>query len=185
MKLKKIKGFKRRDLAKKFGELGFTNGVEIGVCHGTFSKVLCEENKNLELKSVDPYGRVYNDYRSDRLEKRNEYEGLYKHAKKLLEPYNTTIIRKPSMEYAVKVPHASIDFVYIDGSHEFDYVMTDIIEWGARVKTGGIISGHDYIDGVFKCDVIDAVNTYAEKHGIKVVYLTDERTPTWWFTKTW
>jgi len=45
----------REGLAKLFAEKGFTKGVEIGVMKGIYSKILCEANPNLELKSIDPY----------------------------------------------------------------------------------------------------------------------------------
>ena len=38
----------------------------------------------------------------------------------------------------------SLDFVYIDGNHEFRYIAEDIYEWTKKVKKGGIVSGHDY-----------------------------------------
>lgn len=179
-----VPDFKRRDLARLFYEKGFFRGAEIGVCHGTYSKVLCDEIPGVSLISVDPYRRVYNDYRSDKLELNNEYEALFDHATKLLEPYpNCRIVREESLDAVRDVPYESLDFVYIDGSHEFDYVITDIVEWAKRVKPGGIIAGHDYIQDKFKCDVIDAVNAYVKAHGIKDLKLTDERTSSWWFTR--
>jgi hypothetical protein len=181
----KVKGFKRRDLAKRFYKKGYTKGVEIGVCHGTYSKTLCHENPDLELKSVDPYGAVYNDYRSNRLEERGEYERLYDFASRVLKRYNCEIVRKTSLDASHDFASESIDFVYIDGSHEFDYVMTDLIIWGWKVRKGGIISGHDYIEGRFKVDIINAVQCYANRHGVKKIYLTDEKTPSWWFKRTW
>jgi len=172
----------RNSLAKKFAELGFTNGVEIGVCHGTYSKVLCKNNPKLKLKSIDPYTPVYEDSRTIKLGIKNQ-ENLFKEASKLLAPYNCEIVRELSMKAVLDFPYESIDFVYIDGSHKFDYVMEDIIEWGRRVKKGGIIAGHDY-NKTFK-DVVRAVNNYAYTHKVKVIYLTNNNTPSWWFKKVW
>jgi hypothetical protein len=183
MNIKKIKGKKRRHLAIDFCNLGFTKGVEIGTCHGTFAAVLCENNPNLMLKTIDPYIAVYQDRRTQRIGNEKQ-EGLYKQAKKRLKHYNCEIVRKHSLEAVIDYPYESIDFVYIDGSHEFDYVMCDIIEWGKRIKKGGIVSGHDYVKRS-KVRVIRAVDNYAEVHGVKEVYITDETSPTWWFKKTW
>ena len=173
--------FKRRDLARMFAERGFTKGVEIGVMQGAYSKTLCEENPNLTLSSIDPYKALYNEpetigWGDDGLEKR------FKDATKLLSSYNCEIIRKTSLEAVREFPYEYLDFVYIDGSHEFDYVMCDIIEWGKRVRKGGIISGHDYCKSYQ--DVIDAVDIYVKIHGAKL-HLTDENTPSWWFERTW
>jgi len=37
----------------------------------------------------------------------------------------------------------SIDFVFIDASHEYDAVSRDIAAWYPKVRRGGIIAGHD------------------------------------------
>ena len=38
----------------------------------------------------------------------------------------------------------SIDFIYIDGNHQYEYVKNDILNYFPKIKIGGIISGHDY-----------------------------------------
>lgn len=38
----------------------------------------------------------------------------------------------------------SLDFVYIDADHRGHGVMEDIYNWLPKVKTGGVIAGHDY-----------------------------------------
>jgi hypothetical protein len=179
-----LRGYTRDNLVADFARMGFNKGVEVGVRWGTFSKVMCEFNKNLVLKSVDPYNLVYQDMRSNRegLRLQKKY---FRAATNLLKPYpNCELVKKTSLEAVVDFPYESIDFVYIDGSHQFDYVMTDIIEWAKRVRKDGIISGHDYYHFI-QGDVVRAVDNYALIHGVKKIYLTDERTPTWWFKRTW
>ena len=43
-------------------------------------------------------------------------------------------------------PSRSLDFVYIDADHRFPFVAEDLYYWYWRVKRGGIIAGHDYLD---------------------------------------
>jgi hypothetical protein len=38
----------------------------------------------------------------------------------------------------------SLDFVYIDASHEYENVKNDLIYWYPKVKYGGVFAGHDY-----------------------------------------
>ena len=38
----------------------------------------------------------------------------------------------------------SLDFVFIDGNHEYDFVFSDIKNWLPTVKCGGVLAGHDY-----------------------------------------
>jgi hypothetical protein len=53
-------------------------------------------------------------------------------------------IRKSSIEAAEDFLDGSIDIVYIDANHDYEEVKKDIQAWLPKVKSGGIISGHDY-----------------------------------------
>lgn len=48
------------------------------------------------------------------------------------------------MEALALFPKRSLDFVYIDGNHQFGYVAMDLMKWADKVKRGGVICGHDY-----------------------------------------
>jgi len=39
----------------------------------------------------------------------------------------------------------SLDFVYIDGDHNYNAVVEDIEHWQPKIKSGGYIAGHDII----------------------------------------
>ena len=155
-------------------------GVEVGVRTGKFSEVICQEGKDIELLSVDPYDLPYRDIRSDKIGIENQLN-FYKEATERLEPYNCIVIKKESLDFVREIKYESLDFVYIDGCHQFDYVMCDIIEWAKRVKIGGIVSGHDFYS-FRNAEVVEAVNIYCKIHNIEI-NLTDERTPSWWFMK--
>lgn len=55
-------------------------------------------------------------------------------------------VRLPSVEAAKLFADKSIDFVFIDACHEYESVRDDIESWLPKVKNGGIIAGHDYVD---------------------------------------
>ena len=40
----------------------------------------------------------------------------------------------------------SVDFCFIDGDHEYEAVREDLRTWFPRIRDGGIIGGHDYIN---------------------------------------
>jgi len=63
--------------------------------------------------------------------------------------------------------------VYIDGAHDFDNVMLDLIHWVPKVKIGGIVSGHDYFYSE-SCKVPRAVDAYIFAHGIRNLHLTKD-----------
>lgn len=189
MMINRIKNKNRTDLAIMFGELGFKRGAEIGVRRGEYSETLCIHIKSLQkLYSVDPWDLVYEDPRSHS-EGKERQESYYQQAKARLSKYPVCeIVKKTSLEAVRDIPYESLDFVYIDGSHTFDYVMTDIIEWARRVRKGGIVSGDDYKFHRFG-NVIQAVDNYVEAHKIKVFNIMqpkeedDYPSPQWWFIK--
>lgn len=169
-------GFKRRQLSRMFKGVG----AEIGVRSGRFSEVICQEGDIKHLYSVDPYDLPYQDVRSHRIGLKRQLK-FYDQAVERLKKYNCSVIKKESLQAVQDIDYESLDFVYIDGSHQFDYVMCDIIEWSKRVKIGGIVSGHDYFK--FRdADVVAAIDIYCKIHKINI-QLTDERTPSWWFIK--
>jgi autotransporter strand-loop-strand O-heptosyltransferase len=51
----------------------------------------------------------------------------------------------------------SLDFVFIDGDHTYEGVIADIKAWYPKVRDGGIIAGHDYMNQS-GFGVIEAVN---------------------------
>ena len=47
---------------------------------------------------------------------------------------------------ALKFPDRYFDFVYIDAKHDFKSVYRDISLWKPKVRKGGLLCGHDYIN---------------------------------------
>jgi len=50
-------------------------------------------------------------------------------------------------EIAKSYANESLDFVWIDALHEYEYVKADIIAWLPKIKKGGYLGGHDYVEG--------------------------------------
>lgn len=158
----------RNDLPEFFKEMGFKVGVEIGVYKAEYSEVIAQSG--LELYSIDPW-RLYKDYGNSRGQKRLDEQ--YRQAQERLAPYpNAHIIRKTSMEALDDFKDGSLDFVYIDGNHQFAYVAEDIYHWAIKVKQGGVISGHDY--AYYKsnsicggCHAHEIVDAYVKAYSIQ------------------
>jgi hypothetical protein len=161
----------RRDFASIFADLGYTKGAEIGVERGRFSQYLCQKIPNLFLTCVDPWIP----YGANTQEKE---DSLYEHTIKRLEGMNVDVKRMTSLEASRIIPDGSLDFVYIDALHDFNSVMMDILLWVPKVRSGGIISGHDYCT-LYGFGVIPAVHAYTNAHGIYPVYTTFEPIPSW------
>uniref|UniRef100_A0A6M3J102 Putative methyltransferase n=1 Tax=viral metagenome TaxID=1070528 RepID=A0A6M3J102_9ZZZZ len=131
-------------LPKLFRELGYTLGAELGVFKGRFAKFLCKENGNLKLYAIDPW-KVYAEYPDH--ENQDYLDSVYAEARTRLKPYNCQIVIDTSKNALKRFDDRVLDFVYIDANHQYEYVKEDIREWSKKVKHGGIISGHDYVNG--------------------------------------
>jgi len=133
----------RDDLAGLFNELNLNVGVEIGVAGGRFSQILLEGHPNMQLTGVDPYLSYdeYFDFKTQEI-----ISGFIPSMKKRIDKHKDRfkLIQKTSLEAVKDFKDNSLDFVYIDGNHLFQYVVNDLAEWGKKIKSGGIISGHDF-----------------------------------------
>ena len=135
-----IPNYGRNNLGELFKELGFKVGVEVGTKRGQYAEELCKDHPDFKLFCIDPY-KSYSDY--NRIDTATN-EVYMKEAAELLKPYNVEFIRKYSMDAVKDFDDGSLDFVYIDGNHQFKYVTEDVYEWSKKVRVGGVISGHDY-----------------------------------------
>jgi len=148
--------------------------VEVGVWKGKSAAFMAVEiinsKKKIEFYAVDHF-KGSPEHQNDPFVKANTLkEECYKN----LEPVMGIVrmLPLPSLEAAAMFSDNSIDFVYIDGAHEYDALKADIIAWGPKVKTGGIIAGDDYGVGAHPDvrRVVDEIFPSAKKEGIVWVY---------------
>ena len=158
-----IPNFGRDLLTGLFSELEYKVGAEIGVLAGEYSELLCKNNPGLKLYGIDPY-IAYSQHKNQL-----QLDRFYSEARARLAPYpEYQFITKPSMEAVEGFEDDSLDFVYIDGDHDFLSVMADITSWSNKVKPGGIISGHDYIrrKNPTNHHVVEAIQSYVRDNKI-------------------
>jgi len=196
----RIKTSRRTGFLELFKELGFKVGAEIGVADGRYSKFLCSKIKGLKLFCIDPW-KAYGDY----VEQHDEAGQVilttnFEEAKKRLAPFNCEFIRKYSMDAVKDFKDESLDFVFIDGNHSFHYVINDIAEWSKKVRSGGIVAGHDFWTSSEKmyslayvptrdeeirlCQVKDAVLGWTKANEIKPWFVViGDKCPSWFWVK--
>jgi len=172
-------GFTREDLARLFAATGYTTGAEIGVADGRNSQTLCRNIPGLKLLCVDPWLKYPDNPRGG---PQTQHDGNFELAQARLTGYDVHFVKAMSLDAVRPVPKESLDFVYIDGHHGFDYVMTDLIEWSRRVRKGGMVAGHDFYHFQW-AGVVEAVTAYTSAHGIVDWSLCDEREPSFWWVK--
>lgn len=163
----------RKTLAQLFNDLGYKNGAEVGVGRGRNSAVLCKTIPGLKLKCIDPWEAFYQ-------ASQDIMDGIYENAHARLDRFGCELIRKRSLDAVKDFEDSSLDFVYIDGLHEFDNVMRDLINWIPKVREGGIVSGHDYMVSP-RCGVVRAVDVYTQVHNVPLWYITNPDPASSWF----
>jgi len=121
-------------------------GVEVGVGKGEHAKTILSKYLG-HLYLVDPWAaqdpQEYEDITNFENHESNFYEcaaSLSKHQSRY------TAIRKKSSLAVNDFDNESLDFVYIDANHKYSFIKADIEAWFPKVRTGGIVSGHDYFN---------------------------------------
>mgnify|MGYP001300021784 CR=1 FL=1 len=143
--------------------------VEIGVHQGEYLFAMVNYCKSVKWFGVDPY-TVYKTF-SDRftMPPQEEWSTLYTNICQSIstcpDKHRIKLLRKKSSEALNDTPN-DLDFVYIDGDHNYEAVGEDIKLWEPKIRTGGILAGHDYNKSkdryrkIFS-GVIQAVDEYA------------------------
>lgn len=124
-------------------------GVEVGVAFGSMSVWLTRLIPELRMIGVDPFvGYDPGDGMSDIME--NDGNDIYQFVQwrfKTEGHERLSLLRKSSREAAAIVADSSQDFVFIDADHRYESVLEDISLWRPKVRSGGLICGHDFCAG--------------------------------------
>jgi len=120
--------------------------VEVGVWKGKSAAYMGVEiinsNKNIRFDCIDPFIPVGDEMPEFKITHEELKNTFINNMKPLEGHYN--LITTESPRCAEMYKDKSIDFVFIDGDHSYDAVIKDIKAWLPKIKTGGILSGHDY-----------------------------------------
>lgn len=139
-------------------------GVEIGVNRGAHAKTLLRKLNIDILYLIDPY-------ENNILLQMHGRAKLAKFTDKIIWGYLKS-------EDAIDSIPSGLDFVYIDGNHNYEYVKKDIELYYPKIRKGGIIGGHDY-DQV---SVARAIIEFAVKHNL-IVNISHGHIIDWWMIK--
>jgi hypothetical protein len=177
----------RDELGNYLNSLGLTGvGVEVGVKEGRFSRQILTNWQGSKLYLVDVWKHL--DSYQDWGDMTNQGHRRYMlEAMESVKPYwdRIAFIQEESRRASTLFKDGTLDFAYIDASHDYESVLVDIATWWPKVKVGGILSGHDYVnadvasDGcLVRFEVKRAVDKSFDK-----IQQTQEEFPSWWVFK--
>jgi predicted O-methyltransferase YrrM len=145
--------------------------VELGVWKGHSISYLADQCRGWEPKiyAVDLWEDVYSFSKQGGYKKPHTKD---EQIPRIYQEYNKTLkktgtrhliedIKGYSWEVARQFDDDTIDFVFIDADHAYESVCKDIQAWLPKVRKGGIIAGHDYVDSW--AGVVQAVDEHFDK----------------------
>ena len=169
--------------------------LEIGVFHGVTARNICEllyqthkndfkyigldlfvENKENENEVIpnntfnNPLKRIYFKY----IKKQNPYS--LESVKDLLKKFETNIhlIQGNSNKVLKKLDMSKIDYVFLDGGHEYNTVKNDLDNCVEVIKKGGTVLCDDYNLGSAP-GVKRAIDEFVQKNQLSIEILCENR----------
>ena len=150
--------------------------VEVGAWLGKSTSYMAVEiansNKNIKFDAVDTWEGSDEDGHKNYINglQTTLYEKFLDNIKSISSYINP--IKGFSTEISKTYEDNSLDFVFLDASHDYENVKKDIESWYPKVKSTGYIAGHDYneegIEGTEWLGVVKAVNEFFGKDNIKI-----------------
>jgi len=155
-------------------------GCEIGVKSGRHARLMLENLDIKKLYLIDPW-----DFFPERfvLEGRAR-KGQFHFCAKQLSPWNEKIkyYTEFSEDAYKHFKNESLDFVYIDGNHDYEFIKRDIELYWSKLKVGGLMAGHDFMEKWQ--GVIDAVNdSFGDNYETGQTIEKKRNNVEWWIWK--
>lgn len=177
----------RNDFPRLLNFLGLTGeGAEIGTCTGKFAERLLRTWNGRHLHCVDPWRDFTSDptYIAIDNVQQQEHDRRFAESQRRTARFagRCTLHRQTSADAASSFAAGQLDFVYIDAQHHFEAVVEDLQLWAGKVRPGGYLAGHDYLDasrpeGLF--GVKSAVDQWARDHQLPLIVSQESDFPSW------
>jgi len=137
-------------------------GAEIGVWLGENAESILKNLNMKKLYLIDPY-KIYDEYNIKEVPRETDLDKAFDDAQDRLSEYKNKIkwVKKKSEDAVNDLP--MLDFVYIDGNHDYKYVKQDMNLYWNKIKSGGILAGHD----IDKPEILQALAEFIIEHNLK------------------
>lgn len=158
--------------------------AELGVFKGEFSEIILNKTQPSELFLVDIFPPEI--CSGDKDGNNIVYANLETYYDTLIKKYKRSkrvkVVKSTTTEFLKSIDDEYLDAVYIDADHSYDAIKNDLELSFKKVKTGGMIMGHDYTASMFP-GVVKAVDEFCSSNNLKIQYLTKDGCPTYCIIK--
>lgn len=142
------------------------HAVEIGVASGLFSEAMLDWGLQ-RLYLVDAWQKL--DQTGDGGFEQSWHTANEKACRERLSRFGSRAVylKGLSKRMCEKIPADSLDLVYLDGDHSYIGVMTDLMSYWPRLRSGGVMAGHDYLSEAY--GTFQAVSEFTQRHKISPI----------------
>jgi hypothetical protein len=163
----------RSELGKLLDEFKLPRIVaELGCAEGRFSQQICGWNVDV-FYMIDNWacipGQAGDGGFNQSWHDNNHYEAMQR-----IKPWDYKVfeLRGLTKDKIPLLPDNTFGLIYIDAAHDYYNVMNDLVLSFPKVVSGGIISGHDYLN--LSYGVNKAVNDFFKEKGLEINIVPDE-----------
>ncbi|MDP6986127.1 MAG: class I SAM-dependent methyltransferase [Candidatus Thalassarchaeaceae archaeon] len=151
--------------------------AEIGVWKGDFSKRILEITKPAELHLIDPWEFQPNFptrwYGGTKASDQSDMDEIFTSVRERFSENTEVSLHRGRSEIAhADFPDDFFDWVYVDGNHDYDFVRLDLELYLPKVKTGGYLTGDDYLqpsrEDAKQIPVKEAVSDFVSENDVKI-----------------
>lgn len=147
------------------------NLVEIGCNRGDFSEKVLFILNTANLYLIDSFENGGNKYGTGMNNISTSYSGKVDYLfaiNRFFDNRLVKIIKGFSFDVVKGFPDGIFDFIYHDASHLYEDLKRDLKEWLPKLKAGGIMAGHDYIEHP-DFGVIKAVDEFCKENNFEMI----------------
>lgn len=159
-------------------------GAEIGVAKGDFARTVLSQWRGSTYYMIDPWVKQSKEVYPENTDGA-PYDKWYEDCCQIAaEDSRAKMIRNYSVNAAHQFVDGQLCWVYVDGNHAYRNVMEDMDAWWPKVKMGGMMGGHDFLnktDEGWFCEVEAAVIRWSREHNVP---FTATPCTSWWIRKT-
>ena len=170
--------------------------AEVGVYRGDFSQKILDycnpselhliDNWKFEIKEHHPfdnlyenfsgfYGKIHWEHFGDDSNKTQE-ENYHYVKNRFLKSSHVILNRNNSIAGLHSLSDCSLDVIYIDANHQYEYVLQDLMMARKKLKPGGILLLNDFYEGPGGAEqnlgTIGAANTFVKRNDFYYLAMT-------------